>query len=346
VKPRTFDIALTAPQVQRPRSQMTVEVAATGGPREDTYVTIAAVDEGILLLTGFQSPNPVDYFFGKRRLGVELRDDYGRLLDPNQGAAGNVRSGGDQIGGAGLTVVPTKSVALFSGPVQLRNGKASVTFDVPEFNGELRLMAVAWSASGLGASARPVTVRDQVPAEMILPRFLAPGDEAVATLTLDNVEGAAGAYRATLQASAPVRAVTGDLSANLSQGQRQDLAANLTTTAEGISEVSLNVAGPGNYSVSRSYPIQTRSAWMPASYVQRTVIQPGQSFSPAANALSSFVAGSGAVQVSFSPIPMDAAALFDSLERYPYGCNDSHKWESVIWVLVIFNRSKCCIWLK
>jgi uncharacterized protein YfaS (alpha-2-macroglobulin family) len=56
--------------------------------------------------------------------------------------------------------------------------------------------------------------------------------------------------------------------------------------------------------------------------VQRTVVQPGQSFSPASNALASFVPGSGAVQVSFSPIPMDAAALFDSLERYPYGCTE------------------------
>lgn len=322
VDPRTFDVALNAPQVQRPRGKMTVEVAAAGGPREDTWVTVAAVDEGILLLTGFQSPDPVKYFFGKRRLGVQLRDDYGRLLDPNMGAAGTIRSGGDQIGGAGLTVVPTKSVALFSGPVKLSNGKASVTFDVPEFNGELRLMAVAWSGTGLGGASKPVTVRDQVPAEMILPRFLAPGDTATATLTLDNVEGAAGAYRAAIQASAPLRATSGDLSAQLNQGQRRDLDAGFTSAAEGISNISLNVTGPNNYSVSRAYPIQTRSAWMPASYVQRTTIQPGQSFSPAGNALSSFVPGSGSVQVSFSPIPMDAAALYDSLEKYPYGCTE------------------------
>ena len=50
--------------------------------------------------------------------------------------------------------------------------------------------------------------------------------------------------------------------------------------------------------------------------------QPGQSFSPAGSSLSSFVPGSGSVQVSFSPIPMDAAALFDSLDRYPYGCTE------------------------
>ncbi|HEV7690014.1 MAG TPA: alpha-2-macroglobulin, partial [Hyphomonadaceae bacterium] len=321
VEPRTFKVELTAPQVQRPRSELTVQVSATG-PRDDAWVTVAAVDEGILLLTGFQSPDPATYFFGKRRLGVALKDDYGRLLDPNMGAAGTVRSGGDQIGGAGLTVVPTKSVIAYSGPVQLSGGKATVKLNIPEFNGELRLMAVAWSKTGVGSGSKPVTVRDQVPSEMILPRFLAPGDTATATVTLDNVEGQPGTYNAAVRAVAPVQAQAGALSANLPQGQRQDLAANLTSTTEGISTISLNVTGPGGYNVSREYPIQTRSAWMPASYVQRTIITAGQSFSPAANSLSSFVPGSGLVQVSFSSIPMDAAALYDSLEKYPYGCTE------------------------
>ena len=320
-KPRTFALELTAPAVQRPNTKMTVNIAAKG-PSDDAYVQLMAVDEGILLLTGFKSPDPVSYFFGKRRLGVELRDDYGRLLDPNQGAAGNIRQGGDQIGGAGLTVVPTQSVVMVSAPVKLSGGKAAITFDVPAFNGELRLMAVAWSGSGVGGASKPVTVRDQVPALMALPRFLAPGDTATATLTLDNVEGAAGSYNAAIQATAPVRAVTGNLSANLNKGQRSDIDATFSAAAEGISNVSFNVTGPGNYSVQRSYPIQTRSAWMPASYVRRLTIQPNATFSPDAGSLSSFVPGSGYVQVSFSPIPMDAAALYDSLDQYPYGCTE------------------------
>ena len=321
VSPRTFKLDIAAPQVQRPNSKLTVNITASG-PNDNGYVQLAAVDEGILLLTGFKTPDPAEYFFGKRRLGVELRDDYGRLLDPNQGAAGNIRQGGDQIGGAGLTVVPTKSVALYSAPVKLNNGKATITLDVPDFNGELRLMAVAWSNSGLGSASKPVTVRDQVPALLALPRFLSPGDTATATLTLDNVEGAAGAYRAALEASAPVRATTGQLSATLAKGQRMDLDAGFSSASEGISNVSFNLTGPGNYAVSRAYPIQTRSAWLPASNVVRTTVQPGATFSPAADSLASFVPGSSYVQVSFSPIPMDAAALFDSLDQYPYGCTE------------------------
>jgi len=211
---------------------------------------------------------------------------------------------------------------LMSAPVKLNGGKASVTFDVPAFNGELRLMAVAWSNSGVGSSSKAVTVRDQVPALLALPRFLAPGDTATGTLTLDNVEGEAGVYDAALQATGPVRATTGTLSANLARNQRMDRDASFSSGGEGISNISFNLTGPGGYAVTRSYPIQTRSAWMPASNVIRTTIQPGATFSPAANALSSFVPGSGYVQVSFSPIPMDAAALFDSLEQYPYGCTE------------------------
>ena len=321
VSARTFKLDIATPEVQRPNAKMTVNITATG-PSEGAFVQVVAVDEGILALTRHATPDPADYFFGKRRLGVELRDDYGRLLDPNQGAAGTVRQGGDQIGGAGLTVVPTQSVILTSAPVKLSGGKATVTFDVPAFNGQLRVMAVAWSDAGVGSAAKPVTVRDAVPALMALPRFLAPGDSVTATLTVDNVEGQSGAYAAAIQASAPVRASTGQLNATLQRGQRQDLSAAFSASGEGISTVSFNLTGPGGYAVSRSYPIQTRSAWMPASYVVRTTLQPGQAFSPAADSLSSFTPGSSYVQVSFSPIPMDAAALFESLEMYPYGCTE------------------------
>ncbi len=322
--PRTFELSLGVPEIQRPGEPMEITIDASSGPvREGAFVTVAAVDEGILMLTGFDSPDPVDYFFGKRRLGVALHDDYGRLLDPNQGAASALRTGGDQIGGAGLSVVPTKSVALYSGPVQLdRNGRATVTLDVPDFNGELRVMAVAFSETGLGASSEAVTVRDPVTAEMILPRFLSPGDTAQATLTIDNVEGQAGQYQGAISTTGSVTAGRQNVSTTLAEGQRNELSAQLSARTTGISEIELGVTGPGGFAVTRSYPIETRSAWLPTSYVERLTLAPGATYTPAPDALSSFLPGSGNVQVSFSPIPMDAAALFDSLDRYPYGCTE------------------------
>ncbi|OLF77734.1 alpha-2-macroglobulin [Maricaulis sp. W15] len=319
---RTFELALDVPDRIHPRQTLDLGITLDGPVREGAFVTVAAVDEGILALTRFASPDPVDWFFGQAALDVALYDDYGRLLDPNQGAAAAVRSGGDQIGGAGLTVVPTRTVALFSGPVLVgRNGRTTVSLDIPDFNGELRLMAVAWSTSAVGGLSQPVTVRDDVPAELILPRFLAPGDVSTATLTIDNVDGAAGDYQTTVSATGAVSASAGDR-LSLQQGERADRRYPLTGADAGIGAVGLAVAGPDAFAVSRDYPIEVRSAWLPSSTVTRGRLLPGENWTLSAEALAAYLPGNSAVTLSFSPTPLDEAALLRSLSRYPYGCTE------------------------
>ena len=324
VSERTFEVNLSAPEVVEPRQTISFEIEAADGPRtEGVYATLAAVDEGILLLTKFDSPDPTDWFFAKRRLGVGMKDDYGRMLDPNQGAATKPRSGGDQIGGAGLTVVPTKTVALFQGPVALgRDGKAEIELELPDYNGELRLMAVVWSDSGLGAVSRPITVRDDVPAELILPRFMAPGDEAVATLTVDNVAGDSGDYTARLGVGAGLDIEEASQTINLARGERKDAPIALSANAEEILRFNLAVTGPGGFSVARDYDFEIRSPYLPASEVERVEIQPGESWTVSADAFAGYTPGSAETFFSFSPLPLDAGALYESLDRYPYGCTE------------------------
>ncbi|MEM5516792.1 alpha-2-macroglobulin [Henriciella sp. AS95] len=320
---RTFEVEIDAPDLVRPRREHTIDVNVTGGPREHIYLTLAAVDEGILRLTKFQTPDPVDYYFGKKSLGVEIYDDYGRLLDPNMGLPAEVRTGGDQLGGEGLTVVPTKTVALFSGLVDVgRNGRARVTFDVPEFNGELRLMAVAWSETGLGAASQPMTVRDPAPADLILPRFLAPGDEALATVSIDNIELESGVFTASLDASEPVTVAASEVSRTIPQGQRIDEGLNIAAETSGISRLRLNVEGPENYSISRNYMIQSRSPYLPATEITTALMQPGDAWSIPDNILAGYVPGTAEVTVTFASLPLDANALYASLARYPYGCTE------------------------
>ncbi len=117
-----------------------------------------------------------------------------------------MREGGDSFGGRSLAVVPTRTVALFSGLVKVdADGNANVSLDIPDFNGELRLMAVAFTDKKLGHADRPLTVRDPVVADLVLPRFLAPGDHIQAGLNLDNVEGKPGNYSITVKTSGPLR---------------------------------------------------------------------------------------------------------------------------------------------
>ena len=319
---RTLDIDFNAPERIRPRQTVTLDLAIDGPVRSGAWVSVAAVDEGILALTRFASPDPQDWYFGKTALDVDLYDDYGRLLDPNQGAAAPVRQGGDQIGGAGLTVVPTRTVALYSGPVEVdADGHASVSLDVPDFNGELRLMAVAWTGRAVGQAARPLTVRDDVPAELILPRFLAPGDTSTATLTIDNVGGAPGEYAVSLSAQPPVIMDAAD-TLDLAADERADRRYGLTSDDVGVGAVGLAVEGPGDFAVERSYPIEVRSAWLPSSDVVRGRVMPGETWRLSSDVLAGYLPGTSDVTVSFSPTPLDEAALLTSLSRYPYGCTE------------------------
>jgi hypothetical protein len=320
---RTFEVEIEAPDLIRPGRDQTITVSVDGGPREKAFVTLAAVDEGILRLTKFSSPNPTDWYYGKKAMGLSVYDDYGRLLDPNLGLPAEVRTGGDQLGGEGLSVVPTQTVALFSGVVEVgRGGEAEIEFAIPEFNGELRLMAVAWSASGLGEADRPMTVRREAPADLILPRFMAPGDEAVATVSIDNIELATGEFNANLTANAPLSVSAAELSKSIPSGTRVDQGVRFSAEGAGISEMQLSVSGPDNYSVSRRYQIQTRSAFLPVTNVSRVLMEEDQTFAPDISAFDGFVPGTARMTVSFSGLPIDPNALYNSLARYPYGCTE------------------------
>ena len=191
----------TAPEAA-PRGPLDVAVKVEGiQPGETAYVTIAAVDQGILNLTGFTPPDPQDHYFGQRKLGVGIRDIYGRLIDGLNGAEGVVRSGGDAGAQARLQAPPPTEelVAYFTGPVQVgADGYARVSFDLPSFNGTVKVMAVAWSKRGVGQADADVLVRDPVVVTASLPRFMQPGDESRLLLEIVHATGPSGRMQLTV----------------------------------------------------------------------------------------------------------------------------------------------------
>ena len=181
---------------------MPVKVAGLAAG-EEARITVAATDVGILNLTRFEAPKPQDWFFGQRRLGTEIRDLYGRLIDGMRAERGKLRSGGDgSAGGMSMQGSPPveATLALFSGIVKVgADGTAQVEFQMPDFNGTVRLSAVAWSADKVGSATKDVIVRDPVALTVSAPRFLTLGDEARLELAVHNVEGTAGSYTITGQ---------------------------------------------------------------------------------------------------------------------------------------------------
>jgi alpha-2-macroglobulin len=171
---RTLPVSFTVPAETLPRQKITLPLAIKGASG-DVGVTIAAVDEGVLALTRFPSPKPEDHYLAQRQLGLDVYDHYGQLIQPATGAEGNLRTGGDAAldNATGNTTRSSKVIALFTRQVTLDgSGNGSVTLDLPDFNGRLRLMAVAWNARAVGSGEANLIVRDPVVADVVLPRFL------------------------------------------------------------------------------------------------------------------------------------------------------------------------------
>ena len=324
-KGRRLEVDIGTPAKLNSRQPVEVPVAVKGlGVGQRARVTVAAVDEGILRLTRFDSPDPVKWYFGKRALTLDYRDDYGRLLDPNLGAPANVNFGSDQLGGEGLTTTPIKSVALWSGVVETGlDGKARIKLPAAGFNGELRIMAVAWTDEAVGSGARAMTVREAVVADLNLPRFLAPGDRPFATLELHNVEGAAGAYTAETSSTGGVKMVFRKVF-QLVLGQRiAERIPFLAPTVSGVGNVGFKVSGPNGFSTAKDYPIQTRLGWSPVTRTFTELQQPGESYTPPAQLLAGLAAGDVSMNVSYSPFRgFDPGPIALSLSRYPYGCTE------------------------
>ena len=322
---RSLAVEIGAPDRVRPRQKLAVPIRiASAAPDSQIFLTLAAVDEGILQLTDFVTPDPKAHFLGKRRLALDIRDDYGRLIEWTGSPVGTIRQGGDAAGlGRGLPVVPTKSVALFAGPVRLdASGYALVELDLPDFNGQLRLMAVAYDKSRVGSAEAKVTVRDDVVADAILPRFLAPGDESRLTLSLHNVGGEPGAYRIALTTEGPVAVdAAGPLSETLASGERKTIPVGLRGTGAGIGRVALRATGPGGFDVSHDWQITVRPARPTDTLFTTQQLPPGGVFRADSRLLAPFVPGTAGVSLSYGTSPrIDVPGLLQALDRWAYGC--------------------------
>jgi alpha-2-macroglobulin len=320
---KTLAVDLKLPQLVRPNTTLTVPVKLDNLAGEEARVVVAAVDVGILNLTNYKPPAPEEYFLGQRELSADIRDLYGQLIDGMHGTRGQIRSGGD--GGGELQGSPPTQppLALFSGVVPVSaDGSATVTFDVPEFAGTVRVMVMAWSKTKVGHAAGDVTVRDPVVLTATLPRFLLVGDHATMQLDVDNVEGPAGDYRIGMKTDGPIPAANGQ-TLKLAAKQRQTLALPITTSSVGVAAIKVTLEGPGGLALERNYSLTTKPA---TQVLARRTVKPiarGESLTLSNDLFADLVAGTGSVSVSVGPsTALDAATILQALDRYPFGCSE------------------------
>ena len=228
----------------RPRQTMTLPIKVAGlAPGEEAEVTVAAVDIGILNITGFKTPDPKDYFFGQRKLSD--RDTRSlRPADRRHGRRSSARSTPAATAARGVEGnLPTQEpLALYSGVVRVdANGEAKVSFDLPAFNGSVRIMAAAWSKAKVGSAEAEVIVRDPVVVAGTLPRFLSLGDRSQMHIDIDNVEGEAGDYKLDLDIHGPLVAQADAMSKAVKLEAHQRTSVTIPVTAAGIGTASLDL---------------------------------------------------------------------------------------------------------
>ncbi|MBF0336103.1 MAG: alpha-2-macroglobulin family protein, partial [Alphaproteobacteria bacterium] len=220
-------------------------------------------------------------------------------------------------------MVPTRTVALFSGIVETDDqGRADIRFEVPDFTGQLRLMAVAWDGHRVGEGDAVAIIRDPLTGEVILPRFLAPGDQGTATISLHAVEGPGGAVEARLEAlDAVALAGEGAHRLTLAAGERRSITVPLRGLTTGLGTINLALSGPEGLSVRRSWPIEVRPAQPVIHDREIAQIKPGEAWTPPANLLARFEPGTARATLEVAPWRgFDLVGLLRRLDQYPLGC--------------------------
>lgn len=315
------------PEIDGQAGVLRVPVEVTGIAQGETaFVTLAAVDVGILNLTDFDAPNPSDHYFGQRRLGVEMRDVYGRLIDGLSGAMGLVRSGGDAAPAGQLQSPPPTEelMAFFSGPVKTdAQGRAIIEVTRPAFNGTIRLMAVAWSKTAVGNAVQDVTARDPVVITASLPRLLAPQDQSRLLLEMIHTRGASGVMQLEVFADAGIAMGAVPIQVNIPEAGTLRLPLEISAREVGDHDITVQLTTPQGAVLRRVLTMPVRINDPETAVTRRFSLGAGETFTFDDAAFSGLKSGTANATLTAGPMArFDVPGLLRQLDRYPYGCTE------------------------
>ncbi|MEM0996455.1 MAG: MG2 domain-containing protein [Bacteroidota bacterium] len=321
---RQLPIRIAAPDQVKPGT--TAKVTVRTAARRDIRVTVAIVDEGILAMKNYATPDPFTYLYAARRNRVRNYDLYKFLLPevPSaQGATGG-GSGYNTDGGTLLNPVQAqrfRALASWSGILRTdAAGRATTEIDIPkEFNGRARIMAVAWQGKRFGSGDAPLIIKDDVVMLEGVPRFATAGDTLVVPVDLLNTTESAGKAQVELQVEGPLRVVG-----------RPQVAIDLTAQGSGTGEfkvIAQPEIGVGKLRFSLSgletavhdYELAVRP---PAPFERES----GSGVIPAGSSVQialpdGYYPGLHNTRLIISRLPVtEFASDLEYLLRYPHGC--------------------------
>ncbi len=323
--PRTvLEPQLGMPEELKPEQNFTLEVSEKNG-RPMAY-TIAIVDEGLLGLTNFQTPNPHAAIYAREALDVHTWDLYDYVLGAFDGKQNRILSvGGDEDLSAPLerkNANRFKPVVLYAGPFQLDKGKKRHTFTMPNYVGSVRVMVVAANAAGAyGQTERSVPVRKPLMVLATLPRVLAPGERLRMPVTVFAMHDKVRNVSVSLTETTGLVSIENGKQKSLGftrpgeQTTGFDLVVN---DGVGIAKFRVEATG-GSETATEIIEIDVRNPNPPLTEVYSAMVSPGQSWRQTFEPLGMRGTNKAVLEASVMP-PIDLDRHLQYLIHYPHGC--------------------------
>ena len=339
---RRLHIEMDVPEKWLPNRTVDVDLTVTnkttGEAVKEAWVTVAAVDVGILNITDYQTPKPFEFFFGQRRYNVDALDMYNELIELNDNALARMKFGGDAgdlSRGGKKAQSEVQIVSLFSGLVSIQNGQANISLALPDFNGRLKLMAVAFSDDSFSsAEEEEVIVAAPVVTQLSLPRFVASGDSSSLAVDVTNLSGEPQTLSVNLSATEPLILKAEEQTITLQDQERTTLNYRFDTGHNGHqSVISLQVNGIEEFPISRQWKLNTRSPYPAVTVNEKQVLKPGEVYSLKKTHLENYVPASLETSITLSDsVSLDIRNQLDYLLRYPYGCLEQTTSSTYPWL--------------
>lgn len=332
----TLNVQLKTASLARPGEPLAIQYSSD----KPGKIIVFAVDEGILQVARYLTPDPLQYFFQKRALNVDTFQIVDQIL-PKYIAQRELSSVGGDEGEAALAknLNPFKRkteapVVYWSGIIDADSHTRELVYKVPDyFNGTLRVMAVGVAQNAVGSAAATSIVRGAFVINPNVPTFVAPGDEFEVTASIaNNVEHSGDAAVKVQLAVSHEMTIVGEQSATLTIPEGKERSVHFTVRAnERLGSAALTfTAAMGDKSSKITSTLSVRPATVFTSSVMsgyakdgKTTLDLKHEFYPAYQQVHA--------AVSTSPLIL-VTGLQRYLDDYPYGCVEQLVSKAMPWL--------------
>ena len=312
---------ISMPDVLEPGQEVVIKVSEQS-KRKMTY-TLAMVDEGLLDITRFSTPDAWNRFYAREALGVKTWD----VFDAVMGAFGGkierlLAIGGDMMATSKEDDAKAnrfKPVVKFLGPFTLNGGSNEHRFIMPQYIGSVKTMIVAGYEGAYGKTEKATPVRKPLMVLATLPRVLGPEENLKLPITLFAMEKNIRNVKIDIKVSGPL-SLSGDASRSVVM-EKEDLTTDFDLSVKsetGIARIEVT-ASSGNYKATDIVEIEIRNPNPLVTKVTEILLEPGKNWSGMVAAIGVNGTNTGMLEVSNLP-PINLGSRLRYLMQYPYGC--------------------------